>query len=355
MGGSGGVGGAGGSAGTGGTGSCPVQDANVLRIVSGWQPRDVVVSGQEVYFSDPTAGEIVHFQMPSGQPEVVGSAALYPASTEAFDGPDSLAIEGNYLYWRAQEGSSVWRMPLTGATPSLIASVTAAFPSGSTVGLHDVIAVDAGKVFWVEGPEPFGVSDTEFRVHEAPVEGGAATLRASFTSDENDLDKPYQPLSLDADATDLFFSVYGPTQSVLMRMSTDTGAAETFGPAGNHLTEAGTNVFSTSGSFVWRNAKDGSGITVVTTGLDPSEYHVIAQGIETTSTQVLTSYLGTTISSGMGCCSCGWIMASDQQDTGEDPMVLWSGHGRATAMSVDDGSFIAAVNLDDGEVLLLSP
>ena len=88
--------------------------------------------------------------------------------------------------------------------------------------------------------------------------------------------------------------------------------------------------------------------------MDHNEYTTFGQAVTAVGSHVITTYLGTTMSSGLDCCHCGWVLRSAQQDTMATPSVMWSGTGRPTAVATDDGTFLATVDINNDELLILS-
>jgi hypothetical protein len=219
-----GTGGIGGSATGGGPATCPTDESLVTQKIAAPNVSDVLVTNA-LYWSRnaPTNGSIHRLGSPNGTPEELASATKYPAETAAFEHPDSLGHDGVYLYWRTKEGQAVWRAPISGAAaPNLVATVPGVISTGTTAGLHDVLTVENGSVYWVQGPNPLGGNAVEFSIYSAPTGGGTATKLISYASNPNNPDLPSQPLSLAADTTSLYFGLIGaPGSSKLVKIGTD--------------------------------------------------------------------------------------------------------------------------------------
>lgn len=353
VGGSAGVG-TGGSATGGGPATCPSDESFVTQKIAAPGISDVVVAGA-LYWSQNqlTNGSIHKLSAPNGASEELASAAKYPAQSAAFEQPDSMAQDGSYLYWRTKEGRSVWRMPLSGASaPSEIATVSG-IGFGSFAGLHDVLTVSGDKIYWVQGPNPAGNNANEFVIYSAPKAGGTATALKSYVSDPGNPDKPSQPISLDVDATSVYFGLLGaPGSSKLVKMATDGSSATDLFDIGHYLIELAGDVLMTGSGFVWRIPKAGGTPSLVTQGLDKSIHFDVSQGI--------TEYAGTLYVSTFGtlgtleCCTCGWVYSAQATATNGSIVPLWSGAGRPTSIGVSPGfSGLAFADIDNDQVVVI--
>lgn len=358
-------GGSGGSAGSntggaaGGTGACPTFDSKLLTKIPAPNAHDLVLaSPTSLYWSETstTKDAIYTATLPSGAPTLVADATLYPGIPDAFDAPDSLASDGTYLYWRVDEGTGVWRKPLAGGAPTKVASVTPSFTPGSSQGLNSVLAINATHVFWAHGPIPTTPpAGYEWRLLSAPLAGGTATQIASFENSQSDPNVAYQPLALQPDGANLFFSlVAGGTSGALHRTNLDgSGSTELFATA-QYLALSGADVLFTTGQIAWSVAKAGGSVDTLTLGLDETDVFQIHQGIAANQGQVYISSFGTTFSSGLGCCSCGWVISVPETGTLAEPDVVWAGTGRPGAIAVSD-QYVVTVDIDNGEILVLTP
>ncbi len=359
--GSGGVAGAGtggtGATGSGGsTGKCVTNAAAVQRVIPGKNPRDTLFAAGSLYFSelDVADSKITRVQLPSGAPQVVASKGLYPAQSKAFENADTLVSDGTSLYWRTEEGARVWKMPHAGGTPVEVAKVAGLpFPS-TTGGSPGALALNATHLYWVQGPNHVGNSEVEFALYEAPLSGGTPKKLAAFQSDTNDINKTFQPLSLRADATDLYFARVSGGATGVHSLPLSGGPVVDFFGAGNRIDHSQTDVFTVGGSFVWRQAKAGGSPSTVSMGLNPNEYSLTAQTVAVSSSSVYSGYMATLIQGSKAVFGCGVVLKSPIGGQGATPTVLWEGQGRPFALS-QSPTALAMVDLDNGEVVLLNP
>ena len=109
-----------------------------------------------------------------------------------------------------------------------------------------------------------------------------------------------------------------------------------------------------TGQFVWKLPKTGGQPTVITMGLDETDVFQIHQGIALAGGNVYMSSRGTTVSSGLGCCSCGWVLGVPESSSIATPSILWAGKGLPAAITASS-SFVVVTDLDNKEILVLSP
>ncbi len=345
--------------GTGGTtGSCPVLTKNLEDEIVAPDARDVAfVSDDVIVWSEAALvnGAIHHADLAQKTNGVLADSTLYPAATGAFDGPDSLATDGTYVYWRAESGRSVWRMPATGGAPVKIASVSGVV-SGGEIGLHAVLALSQSEVFWVEGAEPTTPpAGVKYYIYSVPLAGGTAKQLASFENDQVDVSKPFEPLSIEPDGSNLFATVVaGSSSSGLVSLALGGGTPTKLSDLGQYLVTSGNNVLVTTGQMVFSLPKTGGAPTVVTMGLDQNEVFQIHQGIARGGGQVYVSSMGTTFSSGLDCCSCGWVLRAPENGNMAPAEVVWAGTGRPTSIAVG-AKHIVTTDIDNGRVMILKP
>jgi hypothetical protein len=355
VGGSGGVGGAGvGGGGTGGFTSCPVETSALVHQIAAPDVSDVLIVGSNVYFSQAsaTAGVVRRADLTSGVAVDFASIALDPASADAFVSPDSLASDGTNLYWRSDSGHGVWRKPIGGGSATLISKPSGSTPFAGSAGSHDALSVGQTEVFWVDGPHPSGTTSTAYRIYSAPRDGGTAKQLFEYDSGQSG-DVPFMPLSIFADASKLYFTLYSAVQSKTVQAGLDgSNPTDLFG-IGHRIADGGANVFLTAGSgFVWRLPKDGSPIGIVTSGLSDAGYWGFSQAIALTGGQAITSESGTV--GNLECCKCGWISTSPDNATTVTPKVIWAGVGGPGALD-GAGGVVVAAERDTETVLVLKP
>jgi hypothetical protein len=370
-GGVGGVGGAGGAAtggsagavggsagvGTGGAGggpaACPSDDSLVTQKIAAPGISDVVVA-EALYWSENqlTNSRIRRLASQGGVPEELASAAKYSAQSAAFEQADSMARDGQHLYWRTKEGRAIWRMPISGAeAPAQIASVSA-IGFGTGAGQHDVLTVQGETVYWVQGPSPAG-SNSGYKLYSAPKAGGTATELQSWQSSSSNPDLPFLPLSIDADATHVYVGlIAGPGASKLVQLGIDgSNPTDLFG-IGHYLLELPGSVLMTGSGLLWRIPKSGGTAALVTQGLDKTQSVEFSQGIAEYAGNL---YVGTHGTLGtLECCSCGWVWSAKASDTNGSIVPLWAGQGRPTALGVSPSfSGLAFADIDNDEVVVI--
>ena len=353
---SGGTGGTGATGGGGATGKCVSNTTAVQRAIPAKNPRDTMFVGSALYFSesDLTDSKISRVQLPSGTPQVIGSKALYPAQADAFESADALVSDGTSVFWRTEEGAHVWKMPLAGGTPSKVASVPGLNPAFTNGGSPGALALNATHLYWVQGPNGVGSIEVEYVLYEAPLAGGTPKKLAAFQSDTNDITKTFQPISLRADATNLYFSRVSGGATGVHSLPLAGGPVVEFFGAGNWIDHNASDVFMVGGAFVWRQAKAGGGPSVVSMGLNPNEYSLTAQSVVVSSSSVYSGYMATLIQGPKAVFGCGVVLKTPIAAQGATPTILWEGQGRPFALSQSAGA-LAMVDLDNEEVVVLSP
>lgn len=352
--GSGGIAGSAGSGGSGGsTTSCPVEATNVQFQIPTTDVHDVLVIGNDVFFTQGGAsdGAIRRAPLATGQAQDFATAAIDTTTPKAFEGPDSLATDGTNLLWRSNSGKSVWKKPLAGGPSTLVVELPIT-PFPGQIGHQGGLATAASKVFWVQGPNPTGTSSTSYKIFSAPLAGGGSgTELLSYDSGET-ADVPFMPLSLLADSSGLYFSLYSAVKSKTVKTGLDgSNPTDLFG-IGQQLADAGSNVLLTSGGFAWRLPKSGAAQDFMSIGLDQGTIFSISQGITESQGDTFVSIFGTL--GDLGCCSCGWIYSVPTTATSATPTVIWSGQGRPTAVSAGAG-YVVTADIDNDEILILKP
>lgn len=352
---SGGSGGVGATGGGGSTATCPSNTAAVQRVIPGNNPRDTLQVKGSLYYSetDLADSKISIVQLPSGAPQVIGSKALYPAQAKAFKNADALVSDGTSIYWRAEEGARIWKMPLAGGTPVEIASIPGVLSFGSTAGLPDSLTLNATHLFWAQGSNPVGNSEVEYVLYQVPLSGGVPKKLGSYQSDTNDIMKTFQPLSLRADATHLYFTRVSGGASGLHRIPLAGGPDEDVFGSGYYIDLNQTDVYGSAGGVLWRHPKTGGATSVVSTGLDPNKYSLVAHGVSLSATHVYSGYLSF-VFQGSELATCGVVLKSPLAGPSGTPTVLWEGDGNPLALS-QSASVVAMVDVENESVVLLNP
>lgn len=348
-----GSGGSGGTSGSGGATSCPVQTSNLIHQIAAPDVHDVLVVGSDVYFSQggETDGMIRRAPLATGVATDFATLAIDSATPKAFQSPDSLTTDGTNLLWRSQSGKSVWKKPLSGG-PSAPLVELSSNPFPPNAGLQGGLATGGGKVFWVEGPHSTGPTSVTYKIFSAPLGGGAGTELLAYDSGST-ADVPFMPLSLLADASGIYFSLWsGGGFSKTVKAGLDGSNPTEMFDIGQQLADAGANVLLTSGGFAWRLPKAGGAPEFTTQGLDQATVFAVSQGIAESQGETYVSLLGTIGT--LECCSCGWIYSVPTTANLATPTVVWAGIGRPTAVSAG-GGYVVSADIDNDEVLVLQP